>query len=118
MSDHVHWIVRVAINPGKLSDFKAVMADMIASTEAEPGALAYEWHINAGESECTIYERYADSDALVTHFGNFGAFAERFGAACTPQHMQVFGNPSDAARALLDALSPDYYALTAGFFKG
>lgn len=117
MSDHVQWVVRVAINSGKLNDFKAVMADMIASTEKETGALAYEWHINADESECVIYERYATSQAVAEHFGNFGAFAERFGAACSPQHMLVLGNPTKVARDFLDAAGPEYLGLSAGFSK-
>jgi len=117
MSGHVHWIVRVAIKPGQLEAFKALMADMIASTKNEVGALAYEWHLNADETECTIYERYTDSAAVAEHFGNFGTFAPGFGAAVDPQQMTVFGDPDDAARGFLDGLAPQYLKLSAGFSK-
>lgn len=117
MTNEVHWVVNMAVKPGKIEQFKGVMTDMIASTEKESGALAYEWHLSGDETECTIYERYADSDAVATHFGNFGAFAERFAGSTERNYMTVLGNPSKTARDFLDRAEPNYFGKTAGFAR-
>ena len=37
MSDVVSWVVELAIKPGQLDNFKAVVEDMVQSTRNEPG---------------------------------------------------------------------------------
>ena len=62
VSDNVFWVVELAIIPGQLDAFKALMNEMVAATQAdEPGALNYEWFISEDGTTCHIYERYADS---------------------------------------------------------
>ncbi len=80
MSDHVYWMLELAIKDGQLETFKALMEEMVESTKAnEPGALNYEWWINEAGTVCHLYERYADSAATLAHLGAFGAnYAERF----------------------------------------
>ncbi len=117
MSNAVHWLLELNVKPGKLDDFLAVMGDMIASTEKESGTQIYEWFFNEDKSVCHIYERYADSAAVLTHIEGFGAFAERFMDAVDPTRFTVLGNPDAAAKEALAGLSPTFLGLEAGFAR-
>ncbi len=117
MSNVVHWLLEFKIKPGKLEGFRGVMEDMIASTKNEAGALVYEWCFNEDHTVCNIYERYADSEAVLTHLNAFGAFAERFMDAIEPTKLTVLGNPNEAAKEALSGLSPAFLTLEAGFSR-
>lgn len=117
MAKEVHWIVNLSIKEGQLDTFKSVMADMIGSARNEAGTLAYEWCFNADETQCSVYERYADSDAVLQHFSNYGAFADRFRQTCDRGEMIVLGHPNAAAREILDGATPTYLETKAGFAK-
>jgi quinol monooxygenase YgiN len=117
MSKEVHWLLELKVNSGKLNDFKTVMAEMIAATQKEGGTLAYEWCFSDDESVCNIYERYVDSDAVMTHLRGFANFSERFLAAVTPTKFTVLGHPNATTQAALAAFSPVYLTTKAGFAK-
>ena len=118
MSNVVHWLLELDVNPGKLDDLIAVMGDMIENTKTEPGALIYEWCFNEDKTAFVIYERYADSNAVLIHLEGFGSkFAERFLNAVKPTGLTVMGNPNDAAREALSGLGPIILPLEAGFAR-
>jgi quinol monooxygenase YgiN len=118
MSSSMSWLLQVTINDGQLDAFKALMVEMVASTEAEAGAHTYEWFISDDEAEAHMYERYADNEAMMTHLGNFGAnFAERFLAACTPGSFNVYGEADDATREAVAAFGANHYATLGGFAR-
>ena len=102
MSDNVYWILEAKIN--NLDDLTTLMHEMVESTQAETGALNYEWHVSEDKTICHIYERYADSAATMVHLGNFGAkFAGRFMAALEVTRFVVYGSPDEQ---VVNALSP------------
>lgn len=103
MSDTISWMLELNIKPGELDNMKALMKEMVEATRAnEPGALNYEWFISEDEKTCHIYERYANSAAVMTHLGNFGRnFAKRFVAVFEPTSQVVYGNPNDELRKVL-----------------
>ncbi len=117
MTDTIHWLLEMQINDGQLSNFKSVMADMVASTDKEQGTLLYEWFFSDDQSTCLISERYRDSAAALAHLDNFGAFAERFLAAATPRRFTVLGSPSAQLSEALAAFSPAYLGFEAGFSR-
>jgi len=117
MSAEIRWMLVVGIQPGQLDNFRSVASDLIASTQSEPGTLAYEWDLIPDETACHIYERYADSAALMAHIVGFGPFAERFLAACRPVRFDVYGNPSDEARAMIADFQPTYFSHVGGFSR-
>jgi len=118
MPDQVSWLLELAIKPGRLDDFKAVMEEMVESTRGEPGALSYEWFITDDGTAVHLYERYADSDAVMTHLGTFGEkFAGRFLGACDPTGFTVLGDPSAEARAVLDGFGAGYMGFLGGFVR-
>lgn len=117
MNNQIHWLLEVAILPGQLDNFRAVARDLIASTQNEPGTLAYEWNFNADSTACHIYERYRDSAAVMAHIVNFAPFAERFLQACQPVRFDIYGSPSDDVKAALADFQPVYYSHLGGFSR-
>jgi quinol monooxygenase YgiN len=118
MDREVSWVLELAVKAGKLATFRALMEEMVTSTRDEPGALVYQWFVSDDGTIVHIYERYASSDAVLTHLENFGAkFAERFLAAVDPTRFVVYGTPNDAAKAGLSGLGPTYLGPFGGFVR-
>jgi quinol monooxygenase YgiN len=107
------------VQPGSEQAFRALVKEMVEATKAdEPGALAYEWSISADGSQCHLYERYVDSEATMTHLGNFGAkYAERFLAVLAPVTFTIYGSPSAAVKEALAGFNPTYLQPAAGFSR-
>ena len=115
-ANEVAWLLELAVNPGQLETVRALMGEMVASTRAEPGALAYAWFVGGDAGTMALYERYADSAAVVAHLATFGErFAQRFLAAMTPTRLTVLGAPTDAAQQALGGLNPTYLGFFGGF---
>lgn len=119
MNENIHWLLEMKIKPGRTDATKALMEEMIAATrEDEPGALNYEWYVDETEGSCHVYERYADSAAVMTHLGNFGEkFAERFLAVLEPTRLAVYGDPSDEVAEALSGFGAAFHPPTAGFAR-
>ena len=119
MNDNIFWVLELKIKPGEVKNVKTLMGDMVAATQAdEPGALNYEWFINEAENSCYIYERYADSAAVMTHLGNFGEkFAERFLVTMEPTRFTVYGNPSDEVVEAATGFGAVFHPPAAGFAR-
>jgi len=103
MSEQVYWVFKIGIKEGELENFKALMNEMVAETQAnESGALMYEWFISEDGSICHMFEKYADSGAVLTHLRNFGVnFASRLMEVAIPKGMTVYGEPDETARKAL-----------------
>lgn len=119
MSDIIQWMLELDVADGQLETAKSLMEEMVAATQAdEPGALAYEWFISADNSSIHIYERYADSAAVMVHMGNFGTkFAERFLGILAPTRIYVYGNASSKVVDALSGLGPVHLAPIGGFAR-
>lgn len=118
MSDTVSWNLQLSVRDGRLADARDLMPEMVESTRSEVGTLGYEWFLSAEGAVCHIHERYADSDAVMVHLGNFGTkFAERFLACFEPTGLYVYGEPSEEARAALDGLGAAYLGTFGGFIR-
>jgi quinol monooxygenase YgiN len=118
MDAPIAWLLELAVKPGQLDTFRALMEEMVASTLAEPGALSYEWFISDDAGVVHLYERYADSAATVAHLGTFGEwFAGRFLSAVDPTRFTVMGSPSDEAKSALSAFGPTFLCPLGGFVR-
>src|SRR5689334_19953517 len=62
----VYFIVDLAIT-GRVDEFQQIANDMVAGTQTEPGALGYEFYLDADRNQCRLIEVYADSDAALKH---------------------------------------------------
>lgn len=119
MSDNVQWVIELNIRDGELDNVKALMNEMVEATQDnEPRTLNYEWFISEDGKSCHIYERYADSGAIMIHLGTFGErFAERFLAAMEPSRLMVYGNPNDEVRGALAGLGAVHMSQIGGFAR-
>ncbi len=119
MSEHVDWVLQLDIKPGHFEELRALVEEMVDATKAnEPGTMNYEWHVSDDGSTCHIYERYADSDAVMAHLGAFGAkYAERFMSALTPSALFVYGSPNAAAREALSGMGAQFMKPLGGFAR-
>lgn len=114
---NVSWILELSVKPGREVELMALMTEMVAATGAnEAGALSYEWSLSADGSTCHIFERYADSAAVLAHLVVFGEkFAGRFLELLTPVRCVVYGSPSQQVQEGLAVLNPVYMRPVGGF---
>ena len=117
MATDVSWMLELSLRPEHEAEFTALMTEMVAATSAnEAGALSYEWSLSADGATCHIFERYADSAAVLTHLGAFGEkFAGRFLEMLTPVRCVVYGSPSPHVKEELAVLNPVYMRIVGGF---
>jgi len=118
MEGQVSWVIELGVKDVELDTFKALMDEMVAGTSAEPQTLCYEWYISDDAGTVHIYEKYADSEAMVAHVNGFmEKWAARFMASVDVQRFVVYGDPSPAARELLDAFGGTYMGPWGGFSR-
>ncbi len=119
MSEIIEWVLEMDIQPGQAANVQPLVDEMVAATQAtEPGALHYEYFLNADITRCTVLERYADNAAVMTHLANFGThFAPRFLATFAPVRFTVYG-PADAqVRAALAGFGATHEDRISGFAR-
>lgn len=118
MENHVSWVIELAVKPGELETFKTLMEEMVAGTSTEPPTLNYEWYISEDDSVIHIFEKYADSDAMIAHVSGFlEKWAARFLACVDVTRFTVYGDPSAAAREMLAGFGPTYLGPWGGFAR-
>jgi len=119
MKQHISWVLELAIKPGELDAFKAVLEEMVDGTSSvEPNTLAYQWFISDDGGTAHSVEKYADSEALVSHVNGFVAkWGERLLAAVDVTRFTVYGNPNAAAKELLDGFGAAYLGPLGGFSR-
>jgi quinol monooxygenase YgiN len=118
MEQHVSWIIELAVKDGALDAYKELMEEMVSGTSTEPQTLAYEWYISADGRTVHIFEKYATSEAMVTHVSGFlEKWAARFMASVDVTRFAVYGDPSPEARALLEGFGPEYLEPWGGFSR-
>ncbi len=119
MSDTVSWVLEMAIKPGELDNFKALMDEMVEATQSsQPDTTHYEWFYSDDGSACHIYERYTDSAATMVHLAAFGEnFAERFLGAADVARLVVYGNPSEEVRGVVGGFGAVIMEQLGGFAR-
>jgi quinol monooxygenase YgiN len=118
MEGHVSWVVECTLKDGQLDTFEELMREMVEGTSAEPGTLAYEWYISSDGSKVHIFEKYATSEDTITHVNGFIAkWAGRFMECVDMTGFVVYGDPSPAAREILDGWGAVYMGPWGGFSR-
>jgi quinol monooxygenase YgiN len=87
-------VARLKIHAGKLEEFKrlaARCAELVRTKDT--GTLQYEQYMNADETECLVFERYRDSQALLDHFSNMGETMTAIFQTCSGSG-EIGGMPS------------------------
>jgi len=119
MREAISWVLEMAIKPGELDNFKALMDEMVEDVQAsQPDTTIYEWFYSEDGSACHIYERYTDSAATMIHLGSFAEnYAERFLGAADPTRLVVYGNPSDEVRAIVGGFGAVFMEQLGGYAR-
>ena len=110
MTTEIKGIARLRIHPGRLAEFRELQAQCIAVVRArDTGTLQYETFFNEDASECIVYERYRDSDALLEHFSNLSVLMPALFQTCSAQG-ELLGAPSPELRKALEGSPVRIYA--------
>lgn len=118
MEGQVSWVLETAVKPGELDTFKVLMEEMVEGTSKEPPTLNYEWYISEDGGTVHLFEKYADSDAMIAHVSGFlEKWAARFLACLDVTRFTVYGDPNAAARELLAGFGPTYLGPWGGFAR-
>lgn len=116
---YVAWVLELGVKHGELQNVRGLMDEMVTTTRSEePGATHYEWSLDDKGSRLHLYERFADSDAVLKHLATFNAkFAERFMASLNPVRMTVYGNPNEEAAKTLEGMGATFVSQIGGFSR-
>ena len=118
MEGHVAWMLEVAVKDGQLDTFEELMREMVEGTSVEPQTLAYEWYISDDRETIHLFEKYADSEAMILHVNGFlEKWAARFMECVDFKRFVVYGDPSPAAREILDGWRATYMGPWGGFSR-
>ena len=88
-------VARLKIHDGKLDEFKRLAAKCRRNWCAleTPGTLQYELYFNSDNTECLVFERYRDSQALLDHHKNLGDTMAAILQTCSGSG-EICGTPS------------------------
>ena len=103
-------IARLKIHQGKLEEFKRRAAECMESVRTrDTGTLQYDWFFSSDYSECLVYERYRDSDALLEHNVNLGKTLAALLETCSASG-EICGTPSPRLLKALERSSVRIYS--------
>jgi quinol monooxygenase YgiN len=119
LDKNIFIIVEANIRPGQFDNFIQTAKEMSVTVKSnEAGALDYEWTITPDSTKCFILERYASSEALMTHSKIFREqFAEKFNKVLEVVGFTLYGNPSEELKAVFGPAGAASKVLVAGFAR-
>src|ERR1700744_643840 len=96
----IRGVARFKFAEGKVEEFKRLCAELIEIMRArDEGTLEFEIYLSEDESECVIYERYRDSEAVIEHGGHVSEIMPAiFATASGPA--ALLGEPSAELAAM------------------
>jgi quinol monooxygenase YgiN len=86
-------VARLKIYDGKLDEFKRLAAKCAELRTKDTGTLQYELYFNSDNTECLVFERYRDSQALLDHHKNLGDTMAAILQTCSGSG-EICGTPS------------------------
>jgi len=103
-------IARLKIHHGKLEEFKRLAAKCMESVRTrDTGTLQYDWFFSSDYSECLVYERYRDSEALLEHTANLGETMAALLETCSGSG-EICGTPSPELMKALEGAPVRIYS--------
>jgi quinol monooxygenase YgiN len=92
---------RFKFHEGKVEEFKRLSAQAMDIVRAkDTGTLQYEIYFNDDQSECVLYERYRDSEAVIEHGAHVGDLMEAIFATGSVSG-ELLGEPSAELTAMM-----------------
>ena len=117
MHSYISCLFNLAVKPQDMTEFKELIAKIVAATKQEPGTLLYEYSVNDNFDTVHILERYR-ADSVVSHVDTtFAPFGQRFLELCTISSLVVYGTPNAEVRKRLDPFGAVYMKPFDGFSR-
>ncbi|HZA62946.1 MAG TPA: hypothetical protein VE573_08760 [Nitrososphaeraceae archaeon] len=106
MSDNnnIHFRAEVIIEEGKKEEYKKLIQDMSRAVEAnEPDTINYRFYLNESETECIVWETYANSEAVLVHINGVASqtILPKVHSVSRISKLDVYGNPSKELQMVL-----------------
>jgi epsilon-lactone hydrolase len=99
-SSEIQGVARFKFHKGKVEEFKRLSAQVMDIVRAkDTGTLQYEIYINEDQSECVVYERYRDSEAVIEHSAHAGDLMKAIFATGSVSS-ELLGEPSAELTAM------------------
>jgi quinol monooxygenase YgiN len=107
----VYFLVSFKINEGKFDTFKEIAQAMIAFTQKEPGALAYEWYFSADRIRGRLVETYADQNAVNAHMAGRAVqeLVPKIRELSSIAGFEVYGDPGAPASEVLGKIGAEMF---------
>ena len=87
-------VARLKIHDGKLDEFMRLAAKCVELVRTkDTGTLQYQLSFNSDNTECLVFERYRDSQALLDHHKNLGDTMAAILQTCSGSG-EICGTPS------------------------
>jgi quinol monooxygenase YgiN len=97
----IQGVARFKFHEGKVEEFKRLCAEFMDIVRAkDTGTLQFEIYLNGDESECVIYERYRDSEAVIDHGAHVGDIMQAIFATGSASSV-LLGEPSAELSAMM-----------------
>ena len=91
----IQGVARLKFHEGKVEEFKRLSAQVMDIVRAkDTGTLRYEIYLNDDQSECVVYERYRDSEAVIEHATHVGDLMSAIFATGSVSSQLLLGEPS------------------------
>ncbi|MER7010829.1 hypothetical protein ABT324_05300 [Saccharopolyspora sp. NPDC000359] len=87
------------ITDGHLEEYKAAIGKALDFATEHGPQLAVEVFIDEDRMECTSFQLYADSDAVLRHWELADPYIQGVMEHCVVQDFEVFGDPDDRVRS-------------------
>ncbi|HEX7206814.1 MAG TPA: hypothetical protein VF233_01445 [Nitrososphaeraceae archaeon] len=101
-NNNIHF--RVIIEEGKKEAYKKLIQDMSRAVEAnEPDTINYRFYLNESETECIVWETYANSEAVLVHVNGVASqtILPKVHSVSRISKLDVYGNPSKELQMVL-----------------
>ena len=112
----VRFALDLTIHDGKFDEFAAIAQTMIASTQKELGALAYDWCFSSDHKRCRLLETYVDANAVQAHLAGSAVQdgVPKLLAVSSIARFEVYGDPGPKAAEVLAGLGAEIFAVWRG----
>jgi len=111
--------VDLTIHEGKFEEFDSLAQAMIAGSEKEPGALAYDWCLSGDRRRCRLVETYADANAVLAHLMGpvVRELVPKILGVSSLNGFEVYGDPGPKAAQMLAGLGAEIFPLWRGLSR-
>jgi quinol monooxygenase YgiN len=118
-NDTVRFTVDFTIDEGKVDAFEGIARAMSASTQKEPGTLAYSWYLSGDRKRCRLIEAYIDGNAVIAHLTSpvVKDLVPKLLGASKLSGFEVYGDPGPKAAEMLTGLGAEIFKPWHGFSR-